>query len=360
MIFVHENTEGMAWSLSAKDVLLQGVSGSAVTFTVQLDGRTVTTFDLVPIDGKITLSLRGLLEAVLPAETGLDPMLSGMAVRSGAHSLSISAADNLGNTASMTLTCFRGGIDESAGDSKCTRWLSWKPQVSRTFRWGRELLSLLLMPGDSSAQVEVTIYYLYHSPETVTLAAAPTVADAKPCIWNYDCSYETVAALGTYSEEDTIVAYDITMGTLPRRRFILCPTDKRGREFIFRNSMGVLDTLFTGGEINAENESSLSTAKVDNKETEIANEFTARQKVSTGLLQSEREIANLYDFLRSNERYVLSPGGTARRIVVDSSESDIAFGQPSGASITFHLADGFTGGYYEDKNLGEYEFTQAE
>lgn len=350
----------MAWSLSAKDILLQSVSGTIVTFTVQLDGQDVTSFDLLPISGKISLSLRGLLEAILPMETGLDPMLSGMAVRSGAHSVTISATDNLGNTASVSLTCFRGGIDESAGNGKITRWLSWKPQVSQTFRWGRELLSLLLMPGSSSTQVKATVYYLYHSPEIVTLAAAPTVAGSKPCIWNYDCSYETIAALGSHSEDDTILAYDITMGSLPRRRFILGPTDQRGREFIFRNSMGVLDTLFTVGEINAESESEIATARVGNKEREIANDFTARQKVATGLLQKEREIANLYDFLRSNERYILSPGGTARRIIVDGTESDITLGQPSGASITFHLADGFLGGYYEDKNLGEYEFVQAE
>ena len=112
--------------------------------------------------------------------------------------------------------------------------------------------------------------------------------------------------------------------------------------------------------ISEEHETEIATAKVDNRETEIANTFTARQKVTTGLLQKEREITNLYDFLRSNERYVLSPGVVAKRIVVDSTESDIAFGQPSGASITFHLADGFSGGYYEDKNLGEYEFTSAE
>ncbi len=350
----------MAWSLSAKDILLQGIAGSVVTFTVQMDGQSVITFELIPLDGKITLSLRGLLEAILPAETGLNPMLSGMAVRSGAHAISISAEDDLDNTASMSLTCFRGGIDESAGNGKTTRWLSWKPQVSQTFRWGRELLSLLLMPGYESSQVRVTIYYLYHSPETVVLATAPTVINAKPCIWNYDCSYETIAELGTYSEEDTIVAYDITMGALPRRRFILGDTDKRGREFVFQNSMGVLDTLFTTGEIKEEHETEIATAKVDNRETEIANTFTARQKVTTGLLQKEREITNLYDFLRSNERYVLAPGGTTKRIVVDSTESDIAFGQPSGASITFHLADGFSGGYYEDKNLGEYEFTSAE
>ena len=350
----------MAWSLSAKDIFLQGVSGSFVAFTVQLDGNSVTSFDLIPINGEISISLRDLLEAILPSETGLNPMFSAMAARSGAHSVSISAVDNLGNTASMSLTCFKGGIDESAGNSKITRWLSWKPQVSQTFPWGRELLSLLLMPGYSSTQVKVTIYYLYHSPEVVTLAAAPTVVNSKPCIWNYDCSYETVSALGTYSEEDTIVAYDITMGTLPRRRFVIGPTDKRGREFIFRNSMGVLDTLFTSGVVNLENESNVATFMNGNKETELFNDFTARQKVSTGLLQREREIIGLYDFLRSNERYVLAPGDIARRIVVDGVESDISLGQPSGTSITFHLADGFTGAYYEDKNLGEYEFTSAE
>ena len=350
----------MAWSLSAKDILLQGVSGSVVTFSVTLDGKAATTFDLIPIDGEITISFRWLLEAILPAETGLDPMLSRMAVKSGAHNVSISAIDDLNNIASMSLTCIRGGIDESAGNGKITRWLSWKPQVSQTFRWGRELLSLLVMPGNSGAPVEATIYYRYHSPETITLAEVPPIMDAKPCIWNYDCSYATIAAMGTYSEEDTIVAYDITMGDLPRRRFVLGPTDKRGREFIFRNSMGVLDTLFTSGELSAESESETATAKVNNKETEIVNNFISRLKVTTGLLQKERDIANLYDFLRSNERYALTPGGTAKRIVVDGAESNIAFGQPSGATITFHLADGFTGGYYEDKNLGEYEFTTAE
>lgn len=350
----------MAWSLSAKDILLQGVSGTVVAFTVQLDGQDVASFDLIPISGKISLSMRGLLEAILPPETGLDPMLSRMAVRSGAHEVTIAAADDFGDTASVSLTCFRGGIDESAGNGKSTRWLSWKPQVSQTFRWGRELLSLLLMPGSASSQVKVTIYYLYHSPEIVTLAAAPSVVNSKPCIWNYDCSYETIAALSSHAEDDTILAYDITMGALPRRRFILGPTDNRGREFIFSNSMGVLDTLFTTGEIDAESESEVTSAKVDNNEREIANDFTARQKVTTGLLQKEREIANLYDFLRSNERYILPPGGTAKRIIVDETESDIAFEKPSGASITFHLAEGFTGGYYEDQNIGEYEFTKAE
>lgn len=350
----------MAWSLTAKDVSLQGIDGTSVAFTVYMDGQAVTTFSLVPVNSTIKLSLRGILEAILPQETGINPMSSGLAERNGGHTVTIAAADDLGASASMDLTCFRGGIDENAGNGKTTQWLSWKPQASQTLRWGRELLSLLLMPGYSSSKVQVTIYYLYHSPETVDLASAPTVLNSKPCIWTYDCSYETIAELGTYSDEDTILAYDITMGTLPRRRFILSPTDKRGREFIFKNSMGVLDTLYTAGDVVFEEESNVSTSVVNNRETEIDNAFIARQKVSTGLIQREREIANLYDLLRSNERYIMAPGDTARRIVVDGIDSDISFGKPSAATITFHLADGFTGSYYEDKNLGEYEFTSAE
>lgn len=359
MFFTHDNTASMAWSLTAKDILLRGVSGTVVTFNVQLDGQDAATFNLIPIEGGITLSLRGLLEAILPKETGVDPMLSGLASRTGGHSVAISATDDLQNTASVTLTCFSGGIDES-GDDRATRWLSWKPQVTTSYRWGRELLSLLLMPGYASSQVKVTIYYLYNSPEIVTLAAAPTVENSKPCIWVYDCSYATIAALASHSAEDTILAYDITMGALPRRRFILAPTDNRGREFIFRNSMGVLDTLFTAGDVESTGESDTATARNNNKETEVSNTFVTRQKVSTGLLQREREIANLLDFLRSNERYVLTPGDSAKRIIVDNIESDISFGQPSSASVTFHLADGFSGLYFEDENIEEYEFVSAE
>lgn len=359
MIFVHDNTESMAWSLNAKDLLLQGISGSDVTFTVQLDGETVTTFNLVPYDGKIRISLRDLLEAILPQDTDINPMTQGLAVRSG-HQLLVSALDNLGASTSVSLTCFRGGIDENAGNSKSTQWLSWKPQVSPTYAWGRELLSLLLMPGYPSSQVAVTIYYLYHSPEIVTLANAPSLVDNKPCIWTYDCSFETIAALASHAEDDSILAYDITMGALPRRRFILSLPDNRAREFIFANSMGVLDTLFTTGELSSGAESSTSVSLIGHNEKEVANAFVAKLKASTGLLQHEREIANLYDFLRSTERYVLAPDDIARRIVVDSIETDISFGRESGATFTYHLADGFTGRHYEDKNLGEYEFTSAE
>lgn len=360
MIFVHDNTESMAWSLNAKDLLLQGISGSEVIFTVQLDGETATYFNLIPFDGKIRLSLRDLLEAILPQESGINPMTSGLAVRGGGHQLLVSARDDLGNSATVSLTCFRGGIDENSGNSKRTQWLSWKPQVSPTFKWGRELLSLLLMPGYTTSRVAVTIYYLYHSPETVTLASAPSVENGKPCIWTYDCSFDTIASLGSYSEEDTILAYDITMGALPRRRFILSLPDNRAREFLFVNSMGAMDSLFTTGDVIGEAESTTSVSQIGYKEKEISNVFVAKLKVSTGTIQREREIANLFDFLRSTERYLLAPGDTARCIVVDGIETDLSFGQLSGASFTFHMADGFTGRYYEDKNLGEYEFTSAE
>lgn len=354
MNFTHANTDSPVWSRLAKDIILEGAGVSDVTITVSLDGSSVTSFQLSPVNGRITLPFRDLLDAILPRETGVDLSTSG-SVTSLQHIVTLTASAEGQSNASLSLSCFRGGYDAGIGQAPSGHWLSWKPQETTTYPWAREFLSRIVGAGVSPGIVYAKLYYAYHATEVVQIAAS-YASSSSARVFVYDVSYSLLTGLGTHFSDDTLVAYDVYSSGILLHRFVMGDADRACRELIFQNSLGVPDTLFVYGDVERETDSSITSFTQAAAETELANDATEKFAVKTGSLQNRRSMDHVQDFLRSCERYVLQPGDIIRKIVVESIESEMKERELSSVGFTYHLAAAFSGRYYEDTQLDDYEY----
>ena len=355
MNFSNPNTGAFVWSRTASDILLTGgpSSNNPVLFTVLLNGTEVVNFELVAVSGMITLRFKEILEAVLPRNNMLS---SGRSTRYS-DTVAIRASVEGDSVTTSTMVCFRGGSDEqSPAFPYTTHWLTWKPQITNTRSWAKEQLSCIVPPS-TAVTVSAKVYFAYHTPVTVTVATF--ASQSGTTIGTVDCSPSVIEGLANVSN-DAMVAYDIYTGSVKAHRFLLKPTRLRGREFIFRNSLGVWDTVFASGDVSRETKMGLSTVTIDVEETEIANAAVERFTVQTGNLRERRMMDQWQDFFRATERYVFLQGNTPRRIVVDSIEPEMTEHALSSAAVTYHYAKAFTGRYYNDTELDAYDYTATE
>lgn len=355
MNFSNPNTGAFVWSRTAGDILLTGgpSPNTPVQFTVLLNGSEVVNFELTAISGMITLRFKDILEALLPRNAMLS---SGRSTRYS-NTVAIRATVNEDSITTSTMVCFRGGSDElSPAYPYTTHWLTWKPQITDTWAWAKEQLSCIIGPS-TPVTVSAKVYFAYHTPVTVTIATFASQSGAS--IGTVDCSPSVIEGLANVSN-DALVAYDVYAGNVKRHRFILKPTRLRGREFLFRNSLGVWDTVYASGDVSRETEMGLSTVTINGEEVEFANAAVERFKVQTGSLRERRMMDQWQDFFRTTERYVLLQDDTPRRIVVDSIEPEMTEHTLSSATITYHYAKAFTGRYFNDTELDDYDYTATE
>ncbi len=356
MNFSNPNTGAVVWSRTAGDILLTGgpsAPNSTILFRILLNGSEAAAFELTAVSGMVNLKFREILEAILPLN---DMLFSGRSTRySNTVAIQASANDNTVTTAPMV--CFRGGSDEeSPAFPHTSHWLTWKPQETSTWPWAREQLSCIV-PSSTSVSVSAKVYFAYHTPVTVTVATFSSQSDTS--IGTVDCSPSVIEGLANVSN-DTMVAYDVYTGNVMAHRFVVRPTRIRGREFLFRNSLGVWDTVFASGDVSRETGMAVSTVVIDSEETEIANAAVERFKVQTGSIRERRMMDQWQDFFRTTERFVLLQGDTPRRIVVDAVEPDMTEHALASALVTYHYAKAFTGRYYNDSALEAYDYTSSE
>lgn len=354
------NSDKVVWSDSGATICVDEYGpASDALFTVLLEGNVVASFKLSPVNDSFRLPLRDLLRAILPK---LDPPSSGQEVSPiSVHrqvTIQMGIDGDLDAYGSVVFYACLGGEDDKVVESvTVTHWLTWKPQVTVTYPWAKEYLALLKAEGSVHNQVVAKLYWKDHGLETVQLAVLP--------IQNYqqvlmmDCSCERVLALSSV-EDDTLMAYDVEREGFMPHRFLIGDEDRQAREFIFRNSLGVFDTVFATGDVSRETGSEVVTVRSASDEREVNNDAVERFAAQSGTLTQTREIDQWQDFFRSSERYVLLPGDVVRRIVVDGLEQNLTEHIISGVKVTYHYADAFTGRHYDDTELDDYDYTSEQ
>ena len=360
MQFTNPNTGAFVWSRTAGDIVLGSISPSdaTVTFKVKLDGTEVAAFDLTAVSGSITLKFREILEAVLPKASYSFPNTSSART----NTVQITATLNNSTESTSSMYCFRGGSDElRSAFPDTSHWMTWKPQLTRTWSWAKECLSFI-KPASTSKSVKAKIYFSDNTDATVTLDSFSSVSSAVS-ICSIDCSPSRIKALPSASGK-TVLAYDVYVsGSNPSflaHRFVVKPTTLRGREFLFFNSLGALDTVFATGDVSRETDMDVSSVTIGEEEVELANGAVEKFKVHTGGIRDRRTMDQWQDFFRSTDRYVLLQGDVVRRIVVDSIEPEMTENKLSGAAITYHYAKAFTGRYYSDSAIPAFDYSNYE
>lgn len=358
MTITNPNTGTAVWSRLAEDITVTGLSTSSpVTIAVYLNSNSVASFNLTPhpTSGSVVIRFGEILEAILPHVSVSIPSTTA------SYTNPVFIRVTQGNTSQDTTTmfCFRGGTDSLYNAIYTSRWLTWKPQVVRTYPWAKEVISFI-KPKSTSRTVSAKVYLSTGSSVTVTLGTFSS-SSTQVSICTVNCSLSRIQGFSSVSGQ-TVLAYDVYWSSsMPAQRFIVKPTRTRQREFFFTNSFGVPDTVFSTGDVSRETDSEVATALINTLEKELYNSAVERFKVQTGGLRKRREMDHWQDFFRSEDRWVFLQGETQiRRIVVDSIDSDMVEYKLSGASFTYHHATRFTGRYYEDTELPAYTYSELD
>lgn len=245
-------------------------------------------------------------------------------------------------------------------------WLSWRDQVSKTYTWGRERLTFLagldLLGWEGGIySVKAKVYLASGDPVTVTLASG-TLQEGCRYV-TVDASYAAIAA----QVSDAIQAWDVsytftrTDAQAPANidgypmRLVLSRQDVRVKEFVFCNSFGVEDRVYSSGRSNPKLEGTSVAFLNGAVEKELRNDAQEGKEVFSGHLESARESALWLDFLKAHERYILLSGDPAR-IIVDSQETDLQDNAVGSVKFTYHSAALNAGRYFNDQEvLGDYD-----
>lgn len=350
MRFSISNPNGYLFSRTAPSLDLVEVGGDyLVDFKVTVNGYldSQVEFSLRAVNGTVHLRLDEMLEVLLPrispsipnTTTSYNNEVEVLATRSAAY-----------DSALKTVWCFRGGID---GDQADRRWLTWKPQVTRTWLWASEILSFLL-PTNVSKTVYAKVYLDTGTSVRVTMGTF-NASVSEPRICSVNCSLSRILDFSSVSG-NTVLAYDVYATDIPAHRFIVGRERVRVREFLFENSLGVLDTVFATGDVSRETDSNVMKFCREGSQMELFNDAVERFKVNAGGIRERRMMDHWQDFFRSNDRYVLLQGGDVRRIIVDSIEPEMVEHKLSGASVTYHYADKFKGRFHADTEVSAFDY----
>ena len=353
------SSKAYVFAENAEDLTVTGLSTSLnVTIAVYLHGASVASFELTPnpASASVVVRFREILNAILPRITCTVPSTTS----SYFNAVYVRATQGNTYVETSTIYCFRGGFDaHETSFSNTTHWLTWKPQVTRTYPWASEVISFI-KPKLTSRTIYAKIYFSNGTSSTVTLgtfSSSPTNTQETVCSVN--CSYSRIKGFSSAANK-TVLAYDVYGGDILAHRFIVKPTRLRQREFLFVNSLGVLDTAFATGDVSRDTESEMATARISGQDVELTNYAVEHFKVSTGGLRKRRDMDQWQDFFRSTDRWVLLQGDDPRRIVIDSIESEMTEHKLSGVSFTYHYADRFSGRHYSDTALPAFDYDNYE
>lgn len=246
-----------------------------------------------------------------------------------------------------------GGYDNAipAEDFLKSHFLTWKRSVSDTYKWSREYL--LCKQCQENSEIIFTLYFSHSGSRSVSIS----VSGAQDSLILLDVSYSTVCSHANLTQADGhLLAYDVSYGSLPVRRYIVRNGSLSVQAFMFRNSLGGIDTIYSHGSLKPVLEYEKHSIVNRRVEREIGSLFKESWKVKSGHIDSKREFERWLDFLASSDRYEVLKDGSLRRIVVEESDTDSTIGKPLSVEFTYRLSEDPAGRYYENEPIEPFDY----
>ena len=374
---------GIIFSKNAFPLTLSEIEGLSVTITVSYKAETYTMTLTPDKNGKIELDLQGILRSLAPSITDAQVLYANMR-NLNTYRVQITASSDYDEECSFSFLAIDGGIDTNpAQDEVLNTWLTWRPEVSKTYAPAYEELSVILNPNavdgiDSDSQLfrhRVLAKVYLNTGEDIELELADGMLTQEGGFYlrSVNVSLELVAdALhNLYSEYDAsnILAYDVyglycklddtvLMTDAPAaQRFIVRPAKSDLRCFLFRNSLGVFETVCSTGAVTRIITPDVATFITGRSESELVNKSRPSFKVHTGSLDSS-DMVNLWqDFFLSGERYLVS-GLKLEKIIVDEGKSEAKLRSLSDMEVTYHLATQPAGRFRRKNTLNTYNYDE--
>ena len=374
---------GIIFSKNAFPLTLSEIEGLSVTITVSYKAETYTMTLTPDKNGKIELDLQGILRSLAPSITDAQVLYANMR-NLNTYRVQITASSDYDEECSFSFLAIDGGIDTNpAQDEVLNTWLTWRPEVSKTYTPAYEELSVILNPNavdgiasDSQLfrhRVLAKVYLNTGEDIEIELADGMLTQEGGFYLRSVNVSLEIVAdALhNLYSEYDAsnILAYDVyglycklddtvLMTDAPAaQRFIVRPAKSDLRCFLFRNSLGVFETVCSTGAVTRIITPDVATFITGRSESELVNKSRPSFKVNTGSLDSS-DMVNLWqDFFLSGERYLVS-GLKLEKIIVDEGKSEAKLRSLSDMEFTYHLATQPAGRFRRKNTLNTYNYDE--
>lgn len=334
---------------NAGKLWLTGVSGE-VSFSFKVEDISASsseevTFALFPdAYGGISLDMRKILPLLRSGISGRSDDVFDTAMFLKKFTLTASQGED---SVSISRHVVPGGSpDDREAEALLSSEYFWtrRPQITPTWREAKETLCLLPLP-DVAGRLCARVYSRMLLPEVIFFGPAwdmtPYSELGMTALFVFDCSYRRVCEAASAAGYDgRIEAYDIIRidGEAEGRfcqRFIV--RDGSVHTFLFRNSLGGYDTIHAVADRtkSMESESVLFVSGMEEKE--LKNDHYISHEDCSGYLGSEEEANFWYEFLSSDERYIVLDG-RRRRIIVEESDSETTENNVKSMTFRWHFA----------------------
>lgn len=368
MLITHPDSLGFLFARSCEPLTISGLPDGAceLNIIVSVDG-TEYTFRSTAVGGSLKLRFSDILRHFETPLFSHEDMASGF-FRVKMAGISVIAAHTEDDLSSWTGFCVFGGChrpdDEIEALAAGKYWWTFRPQSALTYKFSREYLAMA-RPADGAADVRIDLTLHFATAGKVSAVwyeriTPDATIEGRPSIIAVDCSYRVIRAkadeLG-YAD-DTLLAYDIagtdadnpTTSDMPvGQRFIVARNDSRVRGWMFRNSLGMLDTVYSWGDVTRDVNSETTTFKALRTTRELDNFSEEIWSVDTGYVDKKGLLQLWYEFFRSKERYAILSDGTVAEIVVDEIGAEYQVGQTGNMNFKCRLS----------KEIEGYDFTKS-
>lgn len=342
-------------------------SGTAATVSVMFNGTTLLSEIAMSPDknGRIDIYARQMIRnmSVLAGPESADTDLPRLTVRS------IGGATT--ETESYIIPGGVGADKEVTPEWFSRNFLSWQPQILEIPPSQPQWLAFIPVP----LCLRYSLMSVLHSQDGRTFskiirAVAPgyryvQVDTSFDTLWREFCTEKDISPLsydvfGAKTVQETAADESTgdklaTYGNYPfAQRYRLRQPRYDDRCFGFVNSLGGFDTLMMQGPETLKPEGETETFVNGEVEQEISNGYTSYWETSSGYIDTERQAAQIRDFLKSASRWIYRDGEWLR-IIVDEHKVEHSPGKLNAFSFKYHLARRNEGRYYERTTLPEPE-----
>lgn len=362
MKFYDSNTLDILFSRSCQDVYLRDFSDDAwgLYLTVTSDDVSISN-ELSPLSSGVRVRLSEILRSLEYALFSLEDVVDSGYGTFAVRRVELAAyMDSSGESATWTSPFISGGshLDNQAliALEDGAYWLTFRTQTSYTFRFSKEILAAFI---PNHTRFDVVFHFVNAGKVTGQIVA---VAAATNTVFALDCSYSRMRVLADELgyQDDAILAYDI-MGTAEPedgiessgfpvgQRFIVARNNSRVKGWMFRNSLGSLDTVYSFGDVKRDVDSETKTFRRDRMTGELENYSNEVWSVDTGYVADKQALELWYEFFRSKERYVVLEDSTVVPVVVDEFNAEHIVNAAGSMSFKCRLS----------KEREGYDFTRA-
>lgn len=357
----------LSFTDNASDIVLSDIDEPVYLSLSVDDYAIIENVKFVPdTERKVTLLLRQLVRQIpklaapnnimrkLPslswtAKKSTESLTLGSWVVPGGISKNIESNDGLIDFFAQNFLTHQSQIIETTTEQP--QWLAFV----RPYPYRRMEVFTKLYTADGRTFTK----QIYPTPDSYTFNQIDTSFNS---VWGKKCVQDSLIPIA-YDVYGMSTKYEMTKEGLTMvdkpnhpigQRYLLRTVRQNEQCFGFVNGMGGFDTLMMRGPVVLKPEGENETFVNNEVEKELSNGYTSFWEASTGYIDSEREAAQIQDFLKSTDRWIYRSEKWLR-IIVDEYKVEHTPRELNAYTFKYHLSERSERRYYERSELPEIE-----